>query len=393
MEQKNVCKLAPMPVIRIDKTSLRTIIGTILTFSEPSRKTVTRSIFCQSCPYGESYTTLKEQLHLLSEEDALDFSKIKKIKSEMDSLDRMCINSNCTCCEIKTEYMNEKKQYGLYNTPYNTNKRISKSALKLYLLLYSLPQALLGSTHFIKNVSAEKLAEYLECTTPTIKRCLKNLEQAKYITLCHASDYSHFNIIINSYDTMPLTADKGGNGYITITKDTLDNILSIKNVNLLRLELLRLLRYDSSRVAKKSSEITWEHYSIKDLKNILPSHMNYLAKYNDILSDPRCLFNSFISHGTIYFTPKNDKVTLNCDYERLQTYCKELLITYLKENELSISPKELNDIGTLATQYDISTIFACTEELLYAYAESNIKIRNLPALIRKACYDRALCIA
>lgn len=430
LQETTALSLTPMPVIRIDKTSLRTILGKVLKFESPTRKHINRNdMFCHSCPQGQkyyeleqtlrklsnpdsseieylkiqlkekeklgqtgttAYALLKEQLHTLSYPD---LSKIKELKTELERIDHMCINSNCSCCDISIEYMNERKTYGLYSSIYKSERRISKTALKLYILLYSLPQAMLGSsTHFIKDLSASKIADYLSCSISTVKRCIGILEKAGYITTCHASSYSHYNIIINSYDTMHLPAEQGGNGYITIKRDVLERILAIQNVNMLRFELLRLLRYDTARITSTTPDTLWEHYSIRDLKNMLPEHMNYQAKYEKIISDPKTLFTSYITDRKIYFKPKLD-IALTVNYEEMASLCEEQLRIHLHEANLEISDKDTKDICSLSTQYDIPTILFYTESIILKYQTLKTPLKSLPALLRKICYNHALCIA
>lgn len=377
--------LSPMPVIRMEKSSLRTIIGKILTYQAPAQKQVIRSNFCSSCPEGIRHEKIKEYCHALTEKDCPDIQKIRTAKAELDAIDHMCITSSCSKCQIKTIYRNDKKNYRLYTSPDNTrNQRIPRTAIRLFLLLYALPQSLLGTTHFIRNLSAVKAAEYLSCTVSTVKRCMKILEGSGYITFSHALDLSHFNIILNHYDTMHLPAEKGGSGYLSFDRNTLDALLAIKNVNHLRLEILFLLQYDNAQYPlPKEALPVWENYSFRDLKNMLPAHMNYRARFEQILDNPNTLFHHYISDRRIYFSLKND-FSLRFDYDTLISANYICLQEYFSEHHFSLKENELISLSEMTTQFDLSLILHCTCQVLNRH-KADTAIRNLPGLVRRCC--------
>lgn len=217
--QNSKTSLTPMPIIRMEKSSLRTIIGRILSYSAPARKQVIHSASCLSCPEGSRRQKLAEECRAHTSGSCPDIAKIRKAKEEMDAIDHMCAMSGCNKCQVKTIYQNDRKDFRLYGSSDDSyNRRMPKNAIRLFLLLYSLPQSLLGDSHFIKNLSAEKTAEYLSCTVPTVKRSMETLEASGYITFSHATDLSHFNIMLTHYDTMHLPAAKGGSGYLSFGK-------------------------------------------------------------------------------------------------------------------------------------------------------------------------------
>lgn len=385
----NSC-LMPMPIIRIEKSSLRTIIGKTLQYRTPVRKHVIHSSSCHFCVEGILHEKLTEEYMSYSCEKQLDIQKIRSLKERIETIDHMCLTSGCSKCRIKKEYQNDKKEYHLYSSMLNINDhRIPKNAIRLFLLLYALPQNMLGNSHFIRNLSAAKMAEYLSCTISTVKRCLNILESSGYITLSHASDLSHYNIILNHYDTMHLTAEKGGSGYITLDRNALEALLSIKHVNQLRLEILCLLRYDNARRSEAQNTFPiWENYSFFDLKNMLSSHMNYHAKFEHILNSPYSLFNSYINDKKIYFSLK-EVFALRFDYEKLLCGHQEILQQCFLENDILLKENDMLSLAEMATQYDIELILHCTCRILKRY-HSPTKIRNLPGLVRRYCANLAL---
>lgn len=382
--------LTPMPIIRMEKSSLRTIIGKILSYSSPAKKQVIRSASCLSCPEGSRYQKLAEECRMLMSGNRPDITEIKKTKGQMDSIDHMCAASGCSKCQVKTIYQNDKKDFHLYGSS-NASfyHRMPKNAVRLFLLLYSLPQSLLGDTHFIRNLSAAKAAEYLSCTVSTVKRSMEALEASGYITFSHAADLSHFNIILTHYDTMHLPAAKGGSGYLSFERNTLDSLLAIKNVNQLRFELLCLLRYDNAQCTSPEDEIpVWENYSFHDLKNMLPSHMNYRAKFEHMSGSPDTLFYHYISGKRIYFSLK-EEFSLRFDYGKLASANCVCLRECFKEIGLSIQEEDLLSLSKMATQFDISLILQCTSEIL-KQRRFGPDIRNLPGLVRRLCQNLAL---
>ena len=387
MYYKNEARLITMPIIRIEKSSLRTIIGKALEYTSPVRKQVIRSVACASCPEGSHYLALEEKLQELAAGCQPNFRSSMDIKENMDAIDHMCITSGCGNCQVKKHYQNDKKDFNLYCQPHNDSSRqIPKNAVRLFLLLYSLPQSLLGETHFIRNLSAQKAADYLSCSLPTLRRSLKTLEDSGYITLSHAGDLKHYHIILNRYDTMHLPAQKGGCGYISLDRNALDALLSVKNVNQLRLELLCLLRYDNAQLVQGRKPL-WENYSFRDLRNMLPAHMNYRAKFEQILSKDKLLAH-YINGQRIYFRLK-EQFPLHFDYKKIISDSHSRLQSFFMEKNIPINENEIICLSEMATQYDVTLIIRCVSSILKQYPAFSA-VRNLPGLVRRCCANIAM---
>lgn len=168
-----------------------------------------------------------------------------------------------------------------------------------------------------------------------------------------------------------------------------DALLSIKNVNQLRFEILCLLRYDNAQHALPEEETqTWENYSFHDLKNMLPSHMNYRAKFEHMAQNPDTLFYHYISGKRIYFSLK-EGFSLHFDYGKLISGNLACLRECFKESGLFINEDDLISLSKMTTQYEIPIILHCTSEILKQRRTGSV-IRNLPGLVRFRCQSLAL---
>lgn len=79
-----------------------------------------------------------------------------------------------------------------------------------------------------------------------------------------------------------------------------EKILSITNVNALRLEILKLLKVMMIRCI---TQILPE-YKLKDLGNIMPAHTNYPGTYQKLQTHQPSLFLADIVDGRLHFTLK-----------------------------------------------------------------------------------------
>lgn len=380
------CQLELKPISRISKTGIRSIIGKMLDYTVKYEYHYTlNEDTCQNmcCPVFARYNELKTAIDTEQSKPEPDILRIKELTEKLTETAKSCASSGCHGANVKRVYLNDKKRYNLYQYAY-ANKRFPKSALKMYLLLYSIPQEILGTTHFIKDISADILASTLNIHKVTVKRTLEMLTAFNYITCSHASSSDSYNIIINDYDSMHLKASEGGAGYFTLTAEMVSSMLSISNVNAFRLEVLKLLKSD-----ELSSSIIGSHtYSIHDLKNILPQHMNYEKAYVKINKEPS-LFSNGIANGKIHFMLKHG-IELHTNIQQYTSAFYTYFKSFTESISLQLSDSVLNNICDLTTEYTKENISKSLQSILFDYKDRFNTIGSLGALLRAYC-RRNIC--
>jgi Bacterial regulatory proteins, gntR family. len=364
------------PIVRIDKSSLRSLIGKLMNYETPYRYILHRNKdVCSSCEQNSWHEKLVAGIKQESDQENPDMNKLNILHKELESLDDHC--KNCSACQVEKKYQNEKVTYQYYKKQYDM-KRLPKTAVKLYILLFSVPMERMGQIHIIRDIPIKALAAKLNVNKITVRRSLNLLKSNELITVSHGTDKNHYNIIVHAYDTMHLKGREGGSGYITIKADAVETILSIHNVNSLRLELLKLLELDN---ISRSEEDNSNSLKIKEVKKVLPDHLNYQNKYTVLQTDMPSIFQSYVSESTIFYTLKNE-YPIKIDLEKVREESKKKIVESLHENKISTTDLEVLDIIDLTTQYPIKLILQAIAEIKKSYIEKTISILNLPALTR-----------
>jgi hypothetical protein len=149
------------------------------------------------------------------------------------------------------------------------DKRLSKTQLKQILYYHFLNMDAKG---IIKKVNVHKVAEALNCSINTIINNNNRLIELGFIGCTYLSS-KIFNIFLVGYSKYHLTKEQGGNGYIQMSKEVLTELLKVKNVNVLRFELRRLLKVDNDSFKVLSEATNTEStYSYNEIKRVMPKY-------------------------------------------------------------------------------------------------------------------------
>lgn len=370
------------PIIRVSKSAIRNVIGRMLDYSSTYEYAYTiKQEKCQqiSCPIQLQYAALEKIIRDEKQKDLPDITKIRDTAQKLKEIASQCAASGCAFAQVNKIYQNDRKHYNLYTKEYR-NRRLPKSALRMYLLLYAIPQELLGEVHFIRDINLEVLADVLDINIATAKKSLEMLSAFHYITLSHAASSTSYNIIITDYDSMHLTAKKGGTGYFTLTDSMMHEILSITNVNALRLEILKILKDDDSSL--RHQEVS--EYTIRDLTNVLPSHMNYQNYYRNIDATQPSLFTSTVYDGKLSFTLKNG-YSLRLSIDDFELSHLHTFREYISSIHLELTELELLNVCELCCEFTVENIKASISSIKRDYIDHNLKVKSFGALLRTYC--------
>lgn len=385
---------------RIGKGVISKAIGLQKNYTESFEK-VTKKLNeeksgCASCPICQ----LKKQALESGIQEDLQFAEAK------------CENCPYAVFETHTEtekkYINEKNKFGYQPT-------LSNNAIKLLLTYHFLqPDNTIG---LIKDVSIKNLSKIIGCSVTTIRNCNQMLADYGYCDIRESGLYNGcVNVMLMEYRNYHKTAKEGGCGYITMPSSLLSELLSIKNVNTLRLNLKGILEIDNASIHDvKNMNISSVTISYVQLRGFLPSYckrnviIKALEQEDSILSskffDKSVSFNipeeyrakklreTFLEHEE-----KEIKIYINCmneifknagnDYvpgedPRTDTLLADFHIASSTSYEqINLTDNDYKDLAFMCMQYNQSLVFGAIVDTYNNYILNGEKIKKFGALIR-----------
>lgn len=282
-----------------------------------------------------------------------------------------CMNfcKKCITYQEKITYYNESNRYLIPRD----QERLSKSQIKQLILYHFLN---VDRNGFIKNISEKELASYLGCTLKTVRANNIKFVKLNYILFARVSD-DIINICLLDYKRYFLSSYDGGRGYLTMHKDLLDELLAIKNVNALRLEIRELIKFDDINI--NAVEIKPASYSYVELKRFLPRYINYRRKIVSILNYKSNAFELKVTEKGIEFKLNSDYIVNRKELESKYTIA---LVDYLEENNILVDNKALDDLIQMSIQYDLNIVIDALNVVKKTYFANDIPIENLGGLVR-----------
>lgn len=377
-----------MKFAKIAKGTCRSIIGPMMHFED--KKEILIKLDRKQCEKTacNSYKELVEIEKRLAQKTSNHPDEIKmnleliKKKKEI-----MAACKNCSQCKQDIVYKNELKKYALYHKEY-AFRRLPKIALKLYLLLHFFPMIRLGTSHhpyyIIYNVSTQILAEKINCTEASIKKSIDLLNAFYYINATPGCKDKSYNIHITDYELSYQTAENGGAGYITLGQDILEHLLAQENVNCLRSLCYKLLRQDDTTQNEEENQTV--EIPIKDIKTILPRHINYMAKFKSCFTGDN-LFQTLFHNGKCYFTLT--KYHLKRDIKQFISQMQHKLKEFCRPYEF-VTDRDIQDLANMTPQYNVAPLVEALSIVKTNYIDKGIQIYNLGAFIRRICEKRLI---
>lgn len=118
---------------------------------------------------------------------------------------------------------------------------LKANAIKLFLLLHFYHP---DNNGIVYNLEACELASVIGCNVRTVWNNLKVLEEYTYISYSK-NEYGLINVILNDYENYYLPANKGGRGFLVMSKELLTKLNSTDSLVSLRIFIRELLSLDS----------------------------------------------------------------------------------------------------------------------------------------------------
>lgn len=269
-----------------------------------------------------------------------------------------------------TKYINEANEFKI-----GVKERLSKIQVKQMILYHFLG---VDKNGIVKNIDEKSVANYLGCDIKTVRNNNERLIELNYIIFSRIDRFT-INVILVDYKSYHLPSSRGGRGYITMSKELLDELLIIDNVNTLRLEIRNLIKFDDMNI--DNINITSSKYTYKQISRFLPSYINYISLIKDLLKDSSDLFHVDIQDDGIEFKLK-DKYNSKITKDNLKNQIYSNIFDFCIDNGFLFSDKELEDLLQMGMQYSCQAVIGAVEYIDKNYYLRGKDVNNVCGLVR-----------
>ncbi|PLS19722.1 hypothetical protein CVD28_04735 [Bacillus sp. M6-12] len=286
----------------------------------------------------------------------------------------------------KVVYMNERHKYNIKKELVVEDNRLSK-----YQLLQLVSYHFLGvdSRGVVPFVSAKQLAEKFDCTVKTIKNNNKRFVELGLISITHYSS-DLFSVDIQGYEDYHLTKMEGGTGYVQMSKNFLEALVTLDNVNSMRLAIRALLQYDNEVELKQKEQC---YYSYNDIKRFMPSNINHKKIIDELLLKTKHIFDFEATDKGLFISLKdefNGKVQKQQKEEEFKSTITGHMIDVNRglfmagEESVELLDSDTEDLSHLSMEYGVDLVIEALD--IYIDFQRNQstpeKINNVGGFIR-----------
>lgn len=293
----------------------------------------------------EKLNKLNNKFHSLYKKIEI-IDNVEDVNEEFNIDEIMHVDKDCFNSHFETYYAFEKEtSIGIFEVISEESKSIllSKSAIKQFLLYHFIPA---NKNWVRKGVSYREIATLCNVSIPTVKKNHKVLELLGFVYSTSAG-HGKIDIVIDEEYKNHYSKKKGGNGYVTMSIDTLKHLLSFTSINELKTEIKKILWIDASKgsIGKRVK------FNKENLTKMLPDYIRKSKKLTEqILNNKHTLFH--IAKGSLDVTNYETKDKLR---NRLKDIVKEQVMKLFEDSKASFSQnysKLLGKINTSSYNYE-----------------------------------------
>ena len=329
-------------------------------------------------------------------------------KNTSNSNTKTFCSENCQRCSQKIylpDKSTETKRYIYEKSKYGYSKPMYLNSIKVFLYIH-----LFGydSNSFVKDLDIREMADYFGLHIKTVRRALNKLCDFDYLYASSPSEplVTLFLPEAGSY------AQVGGSGYFELTKDLLDQLVSVKNINSLRIILRTLLEFDESFSKGQDADILKKR--ITDIHKYLPQYAKpHIIK--DCVKQSEAIFETVTDKKIIQFhirdqfkTKYQHKIDLltaqnsieqfisefNSEVEDINANQKDIdkcvysqyFDVPIKKNSsypnMFITYEDCKKIATIAVKYDSSIMQRALLRIYHHICQNGVHVDNPEAYIR-----------
>lgn len=254
--------------------------------------------------------------------------------------------------------------------------KFTHSQIIQFIFIHFLP----GTDSIKPCFSVSETARILNLCEKTVIRNIKKLTIEGLICTSKVSP-DIYSIYMTEAEKYHLTKKEGGTGYIPVSLELFTEILNIQNVNSLKLEIRKLIKFDNNRINKNSTnKVT---FSFEDIRRFLPNYINYCGIINKIVDGTSDVFRENTKNKKIEFELKEIY-----DARRLR---KQKHLEYginfaalAGENGFAGDSANLptGDLIKMSFEYGHRTVLAALKKYIQEYYWNNVVVYNVGAFIR-----------
>ncbi len=343
---------------------------------------------CVSCPYKNKSGLFKEycEQYCNKKEVEKSFKKINTIKKVKETQK----NSDKSISRLEMEYVVKDHDF----------IQPSKSVIKQYIFYHFL---VWDQYHIRKNITAQLVADELNISTATVRRNNKLLEELGLIHI-RKVEGSIFDIFIYGEDNLYLKKEEGGKGFLPLPQELYNKIKIIQDVNVLRLELKKILKIDADKNLKREIKPGISEIRISSMVEVIPYYLRRAKKkLKEKIFSKQAIFKLEVS--------KEKENICNVDISGYKTgesfnknfmqNTKTSLVEFVEKQNIPIIPNDLTllevpeenrkilyeekiaDLAQLSLEYGVQTIRDILIYIKHRYIEGeNIVIENIGAFVR-----------
>lgn len=348
---------------------------------------------CSSCPYKDKLGLFKEYCEEYCDKketviEVKKFNTIKKIKN---------ISVEGTGEPVHTLELEYVVKDHKFIQP-------SKSVIKQYIFYHFL----VANQYRVRtNITAKFVSQELNVSVATVKRNNQLLQDLGLIHI-RRIDPSTFDIYIYEEDKLHLKKSEGGTGYLPLSKELYERIKQIKDVNVLRIELKKILKADADKNLKREVTANVSQVRANSIIEILPYYLRRAKKkLNEKIFSDQSIFELKVSGEGSYQMDITKYKTSEMFVQEFMNNTKTSLIEFVRENNISILPEneelleapeenvspeqyreslydeKITDLAQLCLEYGVQTILDILIYIKHRYIEKeNISINNIGAFVR-----------
>lgn len=368
-----------------------------------------KAIIIQSLGIQKNYTEVIE-----STIDTIDYNntacaacKYRAIINTFDKNSKAYADS-CAACEncpnkaltqknvYRKVYHNEKNRYGY-------RPMLKGNAIKLLWLLHFYHP---DNNGILYDIDANELAHTLGCNVRTVWNNLLVLQEYTYISYSRTS-YGLLNIVLNDYENYYLPANKGGRGFLVVSKELMQKLISVKSLVSLRICIRELVNLDAPEL-KGQASVDYKH--IRDIRSVLPPYCKPSIIKSRLAECPD-IFTVMVNNDMVRFeinpnfVPKIQKASAHDEYiGELQKFIWNFNQNVAYINAGGESPDELriffdkiypnasyklmylndievDDLASLALHYSYNIVINALSVVYREYFMYEKQINNLAGLV------------
>lgn len=263
--------------------------------------------------------------------------------------------------------------------------RLSKLQLKQIILYHFMHPDERG---LLSSLSEKEVAVLLGCHVKSVKANNLFFEEIGLIYYSK-SDNSKVNIWLKDYNTYHLSKEEGGEGYIHMSRELLSNLLSLDDVNVLRFEIKKTVKYDSDTIKyiHQTGEAKRTAPSIltcDELKRVVPLHLRTPSQLIRIANRSSTAFDTKIEGSTVIFKLKeqyNGKIIKKEQQVKRFEEMKNYLMGIYPEGTF-IEVKQINDLVHLSFEYGLKRVKEAVNDTHETYEIFHRPSFNLGGMVR-----------